>query len=354
MFSSLPVGARRTFRLSLTAALALVVAYGMALPLPFIAPLFAVLLTLKPAPPPGPKALLKIILAVVVTLSSGLLLTPLLVHYDSLGVLLVALGIYASTYLTHARENAALIGTLLTLGITLVSAAGTVSSALSLAVIQAIVIGIAIAAVCQWIVHPLFPEPGAPAGAQPPARAASTDVNWIALRTTLIVMPVYLLVLVNPASYMPLMMKSTVLAQQASIAHARNAGRELLGATLLAGLLAVLIWFGLKLAVNLWMFFLWMALFGLYIAGKFYRVLPSRRGPAFWQDVFVTLLIILGPAVQDSATGKDVYTAFITRMGLFVALTLYAWLAVYAMERLRGWRRRAATPPTPQEEGIRC
>ncbi len=346
----MPVAARRAFRLSLTTALALVIAYAMQLPLPFLAPLFAILLTLKPAPPMGLKGLLKVILVVMITLSSGLLLTPLLNYYAALGVAIVALGIYFSTYLTVARENAAIIGTLLTLGITLISAAGAASSALSLAVIQGIAIGIAIATISQWLVYPFFPEPESPPGKQAQAKRTASDFNWIALRTTLIVMPVYLLVLINPASYMPLMMKSTVLAQQVSFADAKTASRELLGATLLAGLLAVLIWFGLKMAVNLWMFFLWMTLFGLYIAGKFYRVLPSRHGPGFWQDVFVTLLIILGPAVQDSANGKDVYTAFLVRMGLFLALSLYAGLAVYTLDLLREWRRPSITPPTAHEE----
>ncbi len=350
MRKALPVAARRAFRLSLTTALALVIAYATRLPLPFLAPLFAVLLTLKPAPPMGFRGLLKVILVVMLTLSSGLLLTPLLIHYAAPGVVLVALGIYFSTYLTLARENAAILGTLLTLGITLISAAGAASSALSVAVIQGIAIGIAIATLSQWLVYPLFPEAEPPSGKQAQNRHTAGDFNWIALRTTLIVMPVYLLVLINPASYMPLMMKSTVLAQQVSLADAKTAGRELLGATLLAGLMAVLIWFGLKLAVSLWMFFLWMSLFGLYIAGKFYQVLPSRFGPAFWQDVFVTLLIILGPAVQDTANGKDVYTAFLVRMSLFLALTLYAWLALYTLEMLREWRRRTVISPPPHEE----
>ena len=348
LFHSLPLGARRSFRLSLTVALALAVAYAMQLQLPFLAPLFAVLLTLKPAPPTGFKGLLKIVLVIAVVLSSGLLLNPFLVHYPFVGVAIVALGIYFSTYLTLARENAAVIGTLLTLGITLISAAGVASSALALAVIEGIVIGIAIATFCQWLIYPLFPEPSDPApAARPPTRQPPIDVKWTALRTTLIVMPVYMLVLINPSAYMPLMMKSTVLAQQASLAHAKTAGRELLGATLLAGLLAVLIWFGLKMTANLWMFFLWMALFGLYIAGKFYRVLASRFSPTFWQDVFVTLLIILGPAVQDSATGKDVYSAFLVRMALFIALTLYAWLAVYALEQWRLHPASISVQPKP-------
>jgi hypothetical protein len=350
MFRSLPLSARRAFRLSLTVALSLVIAYAMQLPLPFIAPLFGILLNLKPAPPINLKNLLKLILVVTITLSSGVVLTPLLIDYSGLGILLVAVGIYFSIYLTQARENAALIGTLLTLGITLISSAGTLSSALSMAVIQAIVVGIAIATLCQWMVYPLFPEPDDESAQPPPAQESDKDPHWIALRTTVIVMPVYLLVLINPASYMPLMMKSTVLAQQASFEDARSAGRDLIGATLLAGLLAALLWFGLKMAVNLWMFFLWMSLFGLYIAAKFYRVIPTRRDPMFWQVVFVTLIIFIGPAVQDSANGKDVYAAFITRLSLFMCLTLYTWLAVYALEQLRKWRRIRTAPPTAHRE----
>ncbi|MET0091720.1 MAG: DUF2955 domain-containing protein [Candidatus Thiodiazotropha sp.] len=350
MLRDLPVNARRAFRLSLTVSLSLVIAYALRLPLPFIAPLFGILLSLKPTPPISMKNLLKLILVVAITLSSGVILTPLLTHYSGLGLVVVAVGIYFSIFMTHARENAALIGTLLTLGITLISAAGTLSSALSMAVIQAIVLGIAIATFCQWMIYPLFPEPDGEDTALPPTEETDINANWIALRTTIIVFPVYLLVLVNPTAYMPLMMKSTVLAQQASFEHARSAGKELIGATLLAGLLAVLLWFGLKMAVNLWMFFLWMTLFGLFIAAKFYHALPTRRGPMFWQDVFVTLIIFIGPAVQDSANGKDVYAAFITRLALFMGLTLYAWLAVYALEQLKARRHSRTASAITQVE----
>ena len=45
------VEARRTFRLSLTVSLALAGAYAFALPLPYFAPLFAMLLAATPTPP---------------------------------------------------------------------------------------------------------------------------------------------------------------------------------------------------------------------------------------------------------------------------------------------------------------
>ena len=47
------------------------------------------------------------------------------------------------------------------------------------------------------------------------------------------------------------------------------------------------------------------------------------------------MLILLGPAVEDSANGKDVYKAFAVRMGLFLLITLYAWLALIFLEWLR-------------------
>jgi hypothetical protein len=37
--------------------------------------------------------------------------------------------------------------------------------------------------------------------------------------------------------------------------------------------------------------------------------------------------------VQDSALGKDVYTAFAVRMGLFIAVTLYACVMVRLLDR---------------------
>jgi uncharacterized membrane protein YhaH (DUF805 family) len=85
------------------------------------------------------------------------------------------------------------------------------------------------------------------------------------------------------------------------------------------------------------MFFLWTLLFFLYIASKLYRVVPTQYPPSFWLNAGVNMLILLGPAVQDSNNGKDVMAAFAVRMGLFVVVTLYAWGAVCVIDR---WRER--------------
>ena len=126
-------------------------------------------------------------------------------------------------------------------------------------------------------------------------------------------------------------MKSVSLGQQGSLVDARSAGRELLGSTFLAGCFAALFW-GLLghqyqpvdvLRVD-------AAVRGVFCQ----QALPDSSlhaiRPSYWLNVATTMLILLGPAVEDSASGKDVYMAFAVRMGLFVAVTLYAWLAVYA------------------------
>ena len=329
------IQARRIFRLSLTTALALACAYALGMPLPYLAPMFALILTATPAPPMGLKSLFRLLLVVLITLGVGLLLIPLLLEYSVSAVLVVAIGLYFSFFLT-VHKSKALLGTLLTI-------AGTVSFALATAVIQALVLGIVLTIACHWAVYLWFPEDPAPTRKKPAAPATDLDQsNWIAVRATLIVLPAYLLALSNPSMYLPIIMKSVSLGQQSALVSARSAGRELLGSTFLAGCFAVLFWIMLGIATNLWMFFWQMLLFGIYISSKLYQLIPSRFPASFWLNVTTTMLILLGPAVEDSANGNDVYTAFAVRMGLFVAVTLYAWLAVFVLEHLRT-RRRAAS-----------
>ncbi|MNQ91620.1 hypothetical protein D3C85_1070100 [compost metagenome] len=153
------------------------------------------------------------------------------------------------------------------------------------------------------------------------------------------VVPAFLLAMIDPASYLPIVMKAVTLGQQSCATSARNAGQELLGSTLLGGLMAILFWCALSLFVNLWMFFLWMLLFGLVVARRLYGLARTRQPPGFWLNSMATLIILLGQSVQDSAAGKDVYTAFAIRMGLFILVTLYACAMVYFLDTRRQRRR---------------
>jgi hypothetical protein len=328
----MPLGARRTFRFGAVMALSLVLAYGLATPLPFLAPIFAVLLTAAPAPPMGPKQLLGLLLVVAITLGVGLVLTPVLRTYRISAVMMIAAGLFASTYLGVGRGKV-MVGTLLTIGLTMIPAAGLLEIALARTVVKGLLIGIGLVVVCQWIVYPLFPED--PIRAAPPAPPTDPRTAvWLALRTTLIVLPSVMLAFTNPTLYMPLIMKSVMLGQQGCLVTARAAGYELLGSTLLAGALAGVFWFLLKFWPSLWMFGLWMLLFGVYFGAKLYRVIATRFPASYWVNVGVTMLILLGPAVQDSL-GSDPSSAFIRRFSLFVVVTVYAWFAILLLEWLR-------------------
>ncbi len=327
--------ARRIFRLSLTPAMALAIAYALAVPLPFIAPLFSFFLTAMPGSPLKLKKLLGLIILVVLALGMGVLLVPLLINFQLTALLFVLAGLYFSSYLTVNLEKN-LPGTFLAMGMTMISAAGTVSSSLSFLIIQALISGIIIASICQSVIYLLFPEDPLPAHSD---KSPSTDKNkqqsnWIAIRSTLIVFPAYLLLLSNPMAYMPIAMKAVMLSQQTSTMNAKHAANELLNSTFLGGVFAVLFWMALGIWTNLWMFFLWMLLFSLFFSCKIYQLIPTRFAASFWLNTAVTMLILLGPAVEDSANGDDVYIAFLNRMILLSLVTFYALLAVYFLEFL--------------------
>ena len=336
------VADRRALRFALASALSLAAAYALAFPFPFLAPLFVVLLAAMPGPPPGPKALLALVLVVIVSLTVGVLLIPLLRYYPMTAILVVAAGLYLSMYLTLIRGQR-LLGTFLTIGFTLISVAGSLAYALATTMIIALVLGIVTAVVSQWLVYPLFPDP--PTTPLPDAEASRTEAtsNWLALRAALIVLPAYLLALTNPQQYLMTIMKSVSLGQQASVVEARHAGRELLGSTFAGGALAVLFWWVLSMRPDLWMYFLWMLAASLFVGCKLFGVLRTRLAPSFWTNAIVTMVILLGPAMEDSASGRDAAAAFAIRFSTFIGVTLYAWLAIAALE---GWRerRRAVAP----------
>lgn len=326
---------RRALRLGLASALALAIAYGLTFPLPFLAPLFVVFLSARPGPPLAAGPLLVLLLVMVLSLGVGVLLIPLLVYFPLTALLLVFGGLYLAMYVTLILGKQ-VPGLFLTLGFTLISVAGSVSSVLATAIIVSLALAIATAVVSLWLVYPLLPEPEPVAPAAQQGEAASVS-NWLALRAALIVMPAYLLALTNPAQYLMTIMKSVSLGQQATVVDVHHAGRELLGSTFAGGVLAVVFWAVLTVHPTLWMFTLWMAAAGLYVGCKLYGVLRTRVAPSFWVNALVTMLILLGPAVEDTARGKDAMTAFLVRFATFVGVTLYAWLAIAALER---WRQR--------------
>ncbi|SEE60497.1 DUF2955 domain-containing protein [Pseudomonas migulae] len=322
---------QRALRLATGTALCLAASFGLGLPIPFIAPVLALLLLATVNRPLPFKAAIVLAIVAMLTTGLGLLLIPILRYYPVSGVLLIGVSLFL-VFRFGLRGGNNLIVTFLVIGLTMISSAGVAEFDLAAMVIGALVKGLLLAVMMVTVSHWLFPDP--PNAPSPPAAPLlpAEEVNRVAVRATLIVLPAFLLALIDPASYLPIILKAVGLGQQSSTT-ARNAGRELVGSTLLAGVLAVLLWSALSLFVHLWMFFLWMLLFGLILARKLYALSPTRLSPGFWLNSLITMIILLGQSVQDSLAGKDVYTAFAVRMGLFILVTLYACLMVYLLDQ---------------------
>ena len=76
-----------------------------ALQLPFFAPVFGSCSRPRRRPPPGLKGLLGLILVVAITLGVGLVLAPLLGKYPVSALLIIAAGIYLSTYISVGLQE---------------------------------------------------------------------------------------------------------------------------------------------------------------------------------------------------------------------------------------------------------
>ncbi len=342
------IATRRVFRLSITTSVALAVSYALALTVPFLAPLFAFMLTAAPKPPVGAKGLVGLLIGVAVMLSVGLLLIPIVQHYPATGLVLVFVGLLAAN-LISLNLGKGPVGAMLTIGVALITMIGQVSYALAVLIIAELLIAIAVAIVCQWVIYPWFPENPGPLPEAPKPEPQKS--KWLAARATLIVYPSFLLGLTDPLFYAPIIMKSVALGQQAEETQLKVAGRELIGSTLVAALVALAFWFCLKLAPTLWMFFLWTLLFCTVIVSLMFGLVRTPFTPSFWLNVFVTMLIFVGPAVSDSANGKDPYMASAVRLGLFVGVTLYAWMAMVFLNWLRHRRISRRVNPGILVEG---
>lgn len=325
--------ARRALRMALGTAACLAVSFGMQWAVPVMAPVLAVFLFATLDRPLSFKASVGMALVVLLTTGSGMLLVPFLRHAPLTGVLMAGLCLFLA-FRHGLRGGNNLVSTFLVAGVTLISAAGTANSALALTVIGALVRGLLCAVLMLGICYQLIPEPGGMRMPPKPSTAAG-DADGMALRATLVVMPPFLLAMADPAAYLPIIMKAVSLGRLSCSTTARGAALELVGSTLMGGALAILCWLALGLFVHIWMFFLWMLLFGLWVARRLFRLRSGRLSPGFWLNSFVTMIILLGQSVADSAAGKDVYQAFMVRMGLFVGVSLYAWLMIALLERPR-------------------
>ncbi|WP_234921669.1 hypothetical protein [Aeromonas caviae] len=322
---------KAVLRIGTGIGLATGICYGLALPMPHLGVIMAWVVLCRPGEPLSlGKGLLggALLLAVMV---GGVLLVPLLTHYALAAVLLVALLLYLLMQQAMAGKGAAAM--LLIMAITVIPVAGLIEQSLAIALAQMMGLGILIGTLVNRLAHALFPPLQVAGAAARPVPLPPEHPERLALRAVAMVLPMWLLALGNPAFYIPAVMKTVTLAQQSTSLNARQAGQELVLSTLMGALLAFALWLGLSLWPSLLMLVLMLALMTLWLARRLVRLVAGRFPPSFWSNAWITALILFGPAIEDSATGKDVWLAAAMRCGLYLVVAGYGWLCILLLEQ---------------------
>jgi len=302
-----------------------------------------------PLPAPKLKAGVGFLVVLTGSLFAGLLLLPPLQNQPMVGVILLVLALYWSFYFT-AKGGSALIGTFATVGIAVSTAVGTVNLDAVLAIVSGVSFGALVGFLFVWVAHAFLPDsmavmPESPTPAKPPAPPAAdlSAARWSAFRSLMIVLPVALWFLFSSASiaYVPVMIKVASMGQQATNDGARLAGRSLVMSTLVGGAGAIIGWQVLSIAPTLTVYTLIIALAGLILGPKIFQGRAMHPQASTWSYAFLTMIVILAPAVMDSAAGGPAGLKFWDRLVMFGGTTLYAVGTVYVFDAFTSARRKA-------------
>ena len=267
----------RILRLAAGTALSLWVSQAVGWGLSFIAPVMTLFILALPLPALKLKQGIMFLAAMTLSMYSSLLLLPWLLDYQLVGLLLLVLALYWSFYFT-ARGGSAALGTFITMGIALSTAVGSVSVDATLMLINGLIMNAVIGIVFVWIAHALLPDSmagGFPVPDRPQAGAKPelAEARWSAFRSLLIVLPVALLFLLSSAStaYVPVMIKTASMGQQATNSDTRKAGKSLLMSTAIGGIGAIIGWQILSITPSLTIYTLIILIAGLLMGPKIFK-----------------------------------------------------------------------------------
>jgi hypothetical protein len=184
------------------------------------------------------------------------------------------------------------------------------------------------------------------AATKPPAPAPPdlSAARWSAFRSLMIVLPVALFFLFSSAStaYVPVMIKVAAMGQQATNGETRKAGRSLVMSTIIGGAGAIIGWQILSIAPTLTIYTLVIVIAGLLMGPRIFQGRGMHPDAATWSYAFLTMIVILAPAVMDSAGGGAAGMKFWERLMMFAGTTVYAVGTVYVFDAFTASRRKAA------------
>ncbi|RKX36003.1 MAG: hypothetical protein DRP71_01515 [Verrucomicrobia bacterium] len=334
----------RILRMALGTALSMWFSQAMAWNMSFIAPVFTMFILALPVPAIGLRGGVKFVLVLVSALLVGLLFLPFLLHQRLVGLLLLSLALFWSFFHT-ARGGSPVVGTFLTVGLSLATAVGTVSVDALLDLIQGVGTGACFGVAFVWVAHAILPDSSAsPESTRPPGKRPPPppppDVQTagrLALRSLMIVMPilVWFLLSGSSASYAAVMIKVASMGQQVTTDQTSTAARSLLISTVIGGIGAIIGWEILSMWPSLLIYTLLIGLAGLVVGRRVFSGPGMLPTGGTWTYGYLTMIVLLAPAVLDGQGGGSADAAFWSRLLMFFGATIYSVLAVYVFDAFK-------------------
>ena len=341
----------RILRLALGTALCMLFSQVVNWPMSFIAPVLTMFILALPMPVMNLSSGIKFVLVFVISIYAGLIFLPFLVNQKMVGLLLLGLALYHSFYFT-ARGGSAIIGAFATVGLALVTSIGSVSIDAVLQVSGGLSIGAIVGVLFVWVAHGILPDSSArqevatvPAAKAEPVKPDLVAARHNAWRALVVVMPIILWFVLSSAStsYAAFLIKVASMGQQASVDQTRQVAKSLLVSTVIGGVGAIVAWQVLSIWPSLTLYVLLIALGGLVIGPKIFSGAGMHPAGPTWSYGFLTMIVVLAPAVMDTQSGASAGAAFWTRLEMFVWATVYGTGAVFVFDAL--WGRKPESEP---------
>ena len=122
------------------------------------------------------------------------------------------------------------------------------------------------------------------------------------------------------------------MGQEAANQKAGDAAKSLIMSTLIGGVAAVIGWNVLSIWPSLSLYTLLIALAGLVFGPRIFSGRGLQADGATWSYGFLTMIVVLAPAVLDGDFGSSADARFYDRLLMFVWATLYGVGAIYIFE----------------------
>jgi hypothetical protein len=341
---------RATLRFALGLGVAAALGWGRGGPFAYLLPMLALFLLASGGAPPSLRQAAALVVITAVSCLWGVLLAPMLTYAAPAGVLLILGGVAAAAYLSTRMPALAVPLKLFIVGNTLIAVLAYQSQALAMTVAVELLVDVVLAVAIAWGAFILLPDKvGDGAATPPPAPVplAPDKAGWIAMRSALVMSLPVIFALDNPGLFLMTLVNGAQLAQQSNAAQVRQNGTMIVTSTLAGSAMAAVFWLALGLWPTLLLLAGGMALAALIIGPRLHAAGASAQAQAkaqvWWPSAMSTMIVVLGSAASDSATGDGIWTLMLRRVAVMLALTGAAAVMVMILDQWRARRKLVRT-----------